>query len=376
MIISIPKESWRDERRVALTPAGVYALVKAGHTVFVQADAGAGCGFSREAYDEAGAKIAFSAEEIFTRGDLIVKVMPPTLEESRWIAPEKFLFSFVQLGVANPAVLEYLVQQRVTSVGYELIKNKEGNLPVLTAMSEIAGLLLPQIAGRYLETTSNGRGITLAGVAGIPASNILIVGAGMVGATAAQSFLGLGANVIVLDADLDRLRRLEALSHKMVNTALATPYNLERYSSYADVLVGAILIHGRKAPHVVTEAMVQKMKKGSVIIDVSIDQGGCVETSRPTTLSDPVFLKHDVVHYCVPNLPSSVARTASHALNNVALPFIEEVTENEWQAFIESEELRRGVYFYRGQCAHEEIASLLGWEFAPIDRLVAESAAS
>lgn len=370
MIISIPKESWRDERRVALTPAGVYALVKAGHTVFVQADAGAGCGFAREAYDEAGAKIAFSAEEVFARGDLIVKVMPPTLEESQWIAPEKFLFSFVQLGVANPAVLQHLMQQRVTTVGYELIKNKEGNLPVLTAMSEIAGLLLPQIAGRYLETTSSGRGITLAGVAGIPASNILIVGAGMVGATAAQSFLGLGANVIVLDADLDRLRRLEMLSHKMVNTALATPYNIERYSSYADVLVGAILIHGRKAPHVVTEAVVQKMKKGSVIIDVSIDQGGCVETSRPTTLSDPVFVKHDVIHYCVPNLPSSVARTASHALNNVALPFIEEVTESEWQAFVESEELRRGVYFYRGHCAHEEIAGLLGWEFMPIDRLV------
>jgi len=370
MIVSIPKESWRDERRVALTPAGVYALVKAGHTVFVQADAGAGCGFSREAYDEAGAKIAFSAEEVFARGDLIVKVMPPTLEESRWIAADKFLFNFVQLGVAHPAGLQHLMQQRTTAVGYELIKTEDNNLPVLTAMSEIAGMLLPQIAGRYLETSSSGRGITLGGVAGIPASNVLIIGAGMVGSTAALNFNGMGAKVTVLDADLNRLRQLEFLSHKKVSTALATPYNLERYLAFADVLIGAILIHGKKAPHVVTEAMVKKMKKGSVIIDVSIDQGGCVETSRPTTLSDPVFLKHEVIHYCVPNLPSSVARTASHALNNVVLPFVEAVTENEWSAFEQTEALRRGVYVYRGQCAHEEMAGLFGWDFVPVENLV------
>jgi alanine dehydrogenase len=370
MIIGIPKESWRDERRVALTPAGVYALAKAGHQVIVQSDAGAGCGFSTEAYDEAGAKIAFSTEEVFARADLVVKVMPPMLEECRWIPEEKFLFSWVQLGVANPKVHQMLMQLRTTAVGYEYIEDANQNLPVLTAMSEIAGMLLPQIAGRFLETTHGGRGISLGGAAGIPGSNVMIIGAGIVGSTAARSFLGVGANVIVLDADLGRLRQLEMLLNKMVNTALATPYNIERYIGFADVLVGAVLIHGRKSPHVVSEAVVRKMKPGSVLLDVSIDQGGCIETSRPTTLSDPVFIKHGVTHYCVPNIPSSVARTASHALNNAVLSFVEEIAENGFNAFKENPALRRGVYMYRGQCTHVEIAGLLGWEHADIDRLM------
>jgi alanine dehydrogenase len=370
MIIGIPKESWRDERRVALTPAGVYALAKAGHQIIVQSDAGAGCGFSTEAYDEAGAKIAFSAEEVFARADLVVKVMPPTVEECRWIPEEKFLFCWVQLGVANPAVHQMLQERRATAVGYELIENPDHSLPVLTAMSEIAGMLLPQIAGRFLETTHGGRGISLGGVAGIPGSNVVIIGAGIVGSTAARSFLGLGANVTVLDADLGRLRQLEMLLYKMVNTALATPYNIERYIEFADVLAGAVMIYGRKTPHVVTETMVRKMKPGSVIIDVSIDQGGCVETSRPTTLSDPVFSKHGVIHYCVPNMPATVARTASHALNNVVLAFVEEIATTGFEAFRENSALRQGVYIYRGQCTQAELASLFGWEYSSIDRLV------
>ena len=370
MIIGIPKENWRDERRVALTPAGVYALVKAGHQVVVQSEAGAGSGFATAAYDEAGAKIAFSAEEVFKRADFLVKVMPPTVEESAWLPPEKFLFSWLQLGVAGPKVHEMLMARRATAVGYELIETPEGNLPVLTAMSEIAGLLLPQIAGRYLETTFGGRGVSLGGVAGIPASNVVIIGAGMVGSAAARSFLGAGANVMVMDADLPRLRQLEMTLLKMVNTALATPYNIERYVAFADVLVGAVLIHGRKSPHVASESLVRNMKPGSVILDVSIDQGGCIETSRPTTLSDPVFVKHQVTHYCVPNIASSVARTASHALNNVVLAFVEEVAGSAWHAFRENPALRRGLYMYRGQCTHEEIAGLLGWEYADIKNVI------
>ncbi len=363
MIIGIPKESWRDERRVALTPAGVYALAKAGHHVLVQDEAGSGCGFTTKAYDEAGARIAFSAAEIFGRADFVVKVMPPTLEECQWLPEEKFLFSWLQLGVANPKALEVLRQRRVTAVGYELIEVRDGSLPVLTAMSEIAGGLLPQIAGRYLETTHGGRGIALGGVAGIPAANIVVVGAGIAGGYAARAFLGVGANVIVLDADLVRLRKLEILLDKMINTALASQYSLERYLEFADVVIGAVLLHGRKTPHVITEALVRKMRPGSVIIDVSIDQGGCVETSRPTTLSDPVFVKHGVTHYCVPNIPSAVARTASHALNNVVSSFVEEIASLEMQAFEENQALRRGVYLYRGQGTQEELAGLLGWEY-------------
>ena len=370
MIVGIPKESWRDERRVALTPAGAYALARAGHTVIVQAEAGLTSGFTPQAYQDAGATIAFSAEEVFARADLLVKVMPPTVEEWGWIPEQKFLFSTVHFGTADRRVHEMLRVLKVNAVGLELIEDSEQNLPVLTAMSEIAGMLLPQIAGRFLETNQGGRGILLGGVAGIPASDVVIIGAGTVGTTAARSFLGCGANVTVMDDDLKRLRFIEMLLAKMANTVLATPYNIERFVASADVVVGTVLIHGRKTPHVVTEPMVRKMRSGSVILDVSIDQGGCVETSRPPTLSDPVFVRHGVTHFCVPNIPSSVARTSSHALNNVVLPFVEEVAGNGALAFRDNPTLRRGVYLYSGECTHEGLAGLLGWEYSNIESLV------
>jgi alanine dehydrogenase len=370
MIIGIPKESWDDERRVALTPAGAYALTKLGHTVVVHADAGTGSGFPAEEYRQAGAAIVFSAEEVFARADLLVKVMPPTVEECAWIPEQRFIFSTVHLGTADPRVHEILRRQHTTAVGLEFIEDAESKMPVVTAMAEIAGMLLPQIAGRFLESTHGGRGVLLGGVAGIPASKVLIIGSGTVGTIAGHSFIGAGANVTVMGADINRLRALELLLSKMVNTVLATPYNIERYTKSADVVVGAVLIHRQKAPHVLTEAMVKNMRSGSVIIDVSIDQGGCVETSRPTSLSEPVFKKHGVTHYCVPNIPSSVARTASHALNNVVLSFVEEVGENGTAAIHDSPTLRRGVYLHDGHCTHEGVAALLGWEHVSVDLLV------
>jgi len=364
MIIGIPKETWRDERRIPLTPAGVYALTRDGHQVIIQEEAGTGCGFPRSSYEEAGASIAFSADEAFARADCVVKIMPPTPEESRSIGRDKFLFSWAQLGVTNPDVLKALMEQQTTAVGYELIEDQNENLLILTAMSEIAGLLLPQVAARFLETTYGGRGISLGGVAGIPASNVVVVGAGMVGLAAARSFHGIGANVMVLDSDLERLRRLQDLTSWSVNTALASQYNLERYVEFADVLVGAVFIHGRKAPHVISESMVRKMKKGSVILDISIDQGGCVETSHPTTLSDPIFLKHGVIHYCVPNIASSVARTASHALNNVLLSYVQDIANHGLGAFARNSALRRGVYLYQGQCTNAGLAQRMDLSFA------------
>jgi alanine dehydrogenase len=240
-------------------------------------------------------------------------------------------------------------------------------------MSEIAGMLLPQIAGKLLESTQGGRGVLLGGIAGIPASNVVIIGAGTVGSTAARVFLGCGANVTMMDEDLERLRMQEVLLNKAANTILATPYNIEKYVRSADVVVGAILIHGRRPPHVVTEAMVAKMRPGSVILDVSIDQGGCVETSRPTSLSDPAFKKHGVTHFCVPNIPSSVARTASHALNNVVLSFVEEIGAKEAAAFRDNTTLRRGVYLFSGHCTHEGLAGLLDLEYSNIDSLIAQA---
>jgi alanine dehydrogenase len=373
MIVGIPRESWQEERRVAVTPAGVHSLSQAGHAVITQSDAGDGCGFSMESYREAGAAIAYSAEEVFARADIIVKVMPPTIQECHWIGEGKFLFSVVHLGSANPEIHRLLRVQNVIGVGLELIEDREHHSPVVIAMSEIAGMLIPQIAGRFLETTHGGRGVMLGGVPGIPAAHVVIVGAGTAGSTAARVFLGYGTSVTVMDDDLKRLRAADFSLPKFANTALATPYNLERYVSSADVVLGAVWVHGRTAPHVITDSMVRKMRPGSVIIDMSIDQGGCVETSRPTTLSDPVFKKHGVLHYCVPNIPSSVARTASHALNNVIVPFVEELGQKGSDSFRTNFALRRGVYLFSGHCTHEGLAGLLGCECRDFDSLLSAS---
>ena len=370
MIVGIPKEVWNEEYRVALTPAGVYALSKAGHTILLQSEAGKGCSFADETFREAGADIVFSPEEIFARADLVVKVMPPTQQECEWMPPERFLFSMVHLGAHNPKVHEILRSKRTAAVGLEIIEDSDGSQPGRTAMSEIAGVLAPQIAGRYLETTNGGRGVMLGGIAGIPASNALIIGAGTVGTTSAKVLLGFGVNVMIMDEDLRRLRIVEQFMSQSINTTLATPYNIERFTALADVVVGAVMIHGKKAPHVITEPMVKKMRPGSVVLDISIDQGGCVETSRPTTLSDPVFKKHEVTHYCVPNIPSSVARTALYALNNVVLPYVERVGELEENAFSESDALRRGTYLFAGHCTHEGLSGLLDWECTDMDSLL------
>lgn len=367
MIIGIPKESLRDEKRVAVTPAGANALVRHGHRIIVQAEAGTGCGFSAEDYRDAGADIVFSPEEVFARADIVVKLMPPTPEECSWTAEQGFLLSGVHMGAVNPKSHTMLRDRATTAVGVELIEEGDLSLPVLTAMSEIAGMLLPQIASRYLETSMGGRGTLLGGVAGIPPSHVVIIGAGTVGSTAARMFLGAGASVTVMDKDLRRLRYAELQMNKRVTTALAAPFNVERFVASADVVVGSVLIYGRQAPHVVTESMVEEMKPGSVIIDVSIDQGGCVETSRPTSLSDPVFIKHGVTHYCVPNIPSSVARTASHAFSNVVLPFLVEIGENGVRAFRDNAALRRGTYLFTGRCTHAGLADLLGWKYESID---------
>ena len=373
MIVGIPRESWGEERRVALTPAGVHSLFRAGHTVIAQSDAGVGCGFSIESYQEAGAAIAFSAEEVFARADLIVKVMPPTLQECHWIGEGKLLFSVVHLGSANPEIYRLLQLKRVIAVGLELIEDADHHMPVLMAMSEIAGMLVPQIAGRFLETTHGGRGVLLGGLPGVPASHVVIVGGGTAGATAARVFAGYGASVTVMDVNLKRLRLVNSSLPRMVNTALATSYNIERYVRSADAVVGAVWVHGQTAPHVITESMVRKMRPGSVIIDLSIDHGGCLETSRPTTLSDPAFKKHGVIHYCVPNIPSSVARTASHALNNVIVPFVEDVGENGTHSFRDNLALRRGVYLFSGHCTHEGLAGLLGCEYSNLSMLLSDS---
>jgi alanine dehydrogenase len=259
----------------------------------------------------------------------------------------------------------------VIAAGYEFIEQADGNLPILTAMSEIAGNLLPQIAARLLESGNGGRGITLAGVSGVTPANVVILGSGVVGFSAARAFSALGAQVLVLDKNINSLRQVDRLLDKRVSTSIITPLLVERWSRLADVLIGAVLIHGQKPPNVVTEDMVKRMKEGAVIIDVSIDQGGCVETSHPTTLSSPTFVQHGVIHYCVPNIPSSAARTSSHALNNSVLPWVLQVANEGLEKTLQgNSSLRKGVYVYGGKCCQKTISELIDCEYVDVETLL------
>lgn len=371
MNIGIPKETAIEERRVALTPVGVYALVNEGHAVHVEQGAGKASGFSDQEFQNVGAQIVFSGDEVFRRSQLVVKVQSPTEEECNYLEQGKIVFSLLGLGIARKAIIKKLLETGVIALGYEFIEQSDGNLPILTAMSEIAGNLLPQIAGRLLESEYGGRGIILAGVSGVTPASVVILGAGVVGFTAARAFSALGARVLVLDKNINNLRNLDRLLDKRVSTSIITPLLVERWTRLADVLIGAVLIHGQKPPNLVTEDMVKKMKAGSVIIDVSIDQGGCIATSHPTTLSAPTFVQHGVTHYCVPNIPAAAARTASHALNNSVLPWVLEVANDGLEKTLQGiSPLRKGVYTFKSQCTQQAVASLIDCEYRNIDTLL------
>lgn len=314
MRIGIPKETLYEEKRVVLTPAGVDALVRAGHTVYMERGAGEESHFKDEEYEKVGAHIVYGAEEAFRRAEMIIKVAPLTFEEAQMLTDNQTLFSFLHLAVGKKNVIDILLKKKITAIGYELVEDDDERLPVLHAMSEIAGQLAIQVAERQLESFSKGsRGILLGGITGVAPAAVVIIGAGVVGVTAARAALGRGAQVIIIDKDLNRLREMETRFGKKITTVMANPYTISRGVKFADVLIGAVLIKGEKAPHIVTEDMVKEMKKGAVIVDVSIDQGGCIETSRITTLSDPVYQLHNVIHYCVPNMPAIVARKIGRA---------------------------------------------------------------
>jgi len=356
MEFGVPAEVRQKEYRVSLIPAGANSLAQAGHAVYVETGAGAGAGFSDDEYRDAGARIVYSAEEVWRRAQVIVKVSRPTAEEHGYFQGQALL-SFLHLAVASPDLLAALRQQRMTAISYELIQTDDGMLPVLLPTSEVAGRLAPIIAGSLLETmacwtldeTLGGRGMLLSGIPGVPPANVVILGAGVLGSNAARAFLGLGAQVTVLDADIRRLQRLDDLMGGRAVTLLSTTYNIERAVASADVLIGAVYVAGRRAPVLVTRAMVKSMRPRAVIIDFSIDQGGCVETSRPTTHRDPTYLEEGVIHYCVPNVPARVARTGSHALTNALLPYLLEIGRLGLEEAIRTNRsLRRGVSVYRG----------------------------
>jgi len=364
MRIGIPKETFFEEKRVALAPAGVDTLVQSGHSVFIQSGAGEDSHFSDEEYRDVGANVVYSPEEVFQRSELIAKISALTEDEINYLQDDQIVFSFLRLAVGKKKIIEKLLEKKITALSYELIE-KNGYLPVLQAMSEIAGQLSVQVGERFLESgTPNARGILLGGLTGVAPAAVVIIGAGVVGLNAARAALGRGAQVIVLDKDLARLQRIENLLGKNITTVVANPYTIARGVKYADILVGAIQLKGEKAPMIVTEEMVKSMKQGAIIVDVSIDQGGCIATSRPTTISSPIYEEHKVLHYCVPNMPALVPRTASFGLTNASIEYILQIAnEGLVHTLLGDPGLCKGVCTYNGYCSNEVIAENFNLEY-------------
>jgi len=358
MNIGIPKERRDLERRVGLTPYGVDLLARAGHTCYVETEAGLGAGFTDYHYERAGGHIVYSGEEAYGRVDLVLKTVRPTDEELEWLREGQIIAGFLHLASARRSKVEVLLDRHITAIAYETIEEDDGTLPVLHTMSEVAGRMAPQLAATFLQSNYGGRGVLLCGVPGIPPARVVILGAGVLGTNAARAFYGLGAQVFVLDRNLDKLRQIDQQFHGCVTTMVAYPFNVARVARFAEVLIGAILAPGARAPIVVTREMVRSMKKGAVILDFSIDQGGCVETSRPTTLRDPVFVEEGVVHFCVPNVPGAVPRTATHAFNNAVWPYLRLIAEvGLEQALAEMPALARGVATKDGKILNEPLAA-------------------
>jgi len=353
MIIGIPKERSAlkgiEEKRVSLSPAGVREVTAWGADVVVTSGAGVGAGFTDEEYRAAGARIVYSNEEAIRRADLVLKVQRPIPEEWAFFQERSALMAFLHLAVAPKEFLRALVEKRLTAIGFEIVQEPDGALPILRSSSEIAGKMAVQIAGRLLESTSGGRGILLGGIPGIPPADVVILGGGTLGYYAARSFLGIGASVYILDKDMKRLMELDRLFEGRVVTALATASNIEKFVAFADVLIGAVLVPGQRAPILVTTEMVQRMRPGSLIMDFSIDQGGCVETSTLTPSEEFLFTSYGVTHFCAPNVPAMVARTSTHALTNAALPYLREIVHHGLLGALKRDAaLRRGLYAFDG----------------------------
>ena len=364
MRIGIPKETLRDEKRVGLAPAGVDALVRAGHTVFIETEAGSGSHFPDQEYIDAGATIVYSPEEVYQRAEMIVKVTPLTDDVAELVQENQILFSFLNLSFGKKNIIEKLLKKNATAIGYELIE-KNDQLPVLQSKSEIAGQLAVEIGSKYLKSNvPSGRGILMGGIPGVAPAAVVILGAGVVGQNAARAAYSSGAQVIVLDKDLRRLRRIEKSVSKNITTVVANPMTIARGVKFADLFIGAVQVKGEKSPHIVTEDMVKTMKRGAVIVDVSIAQGGCVETSYPTTISDPTYIKHGVIHCCVPNIPALVSRTASYGLTNAAIEYIMGIADNGLaNALLGDVGLSKGVCTYNGFCSNEVVAETFELEY-------------
>lgn len=371
--IGLPKETSNDERRISLTPGGVSILVANGHEIYIEKNAGIDAHFSDNDYTEAGAEISYSAEELFKNSEMIVKVAPPTKTELNWMQPNQILFSALHLGHTSHEYLNSLMNKGVCAIGYEFIKSEDAEFPIVRMMHEITGSMSVQIAAHYLENSSDGQGIMLGGISGIPPATVAILGAGITGEYAARTALGYGAQVFVMDNNLTMLRRLENALDRRIITATANHQYLSTALEFADVVIGAAMTEGERAPCWVTDPMVQSMKPGSVIVDTVIDQGGCISSSVATTHSNPVFRKYDVVHYCVPNIPSNVARTATYALNNVIVPYLVEMGDagSIQDCLWNNTALRNGAYIYKKHLTKKGLSEQFEMPFRDIEMLIA-----
>ena len=361
MEFGIPREVRVHEKRVGLTPAGVAALTGAGHTVYLEHNAGADAGFRDEHYEQVGANIVFTPIEAYGRAQVVIKVARPMRQEFKLFRHGQAILSFFHLTVASPNLYQALSEREITAIAYEVMQEPDGMLPILVPMSEVAGQLAPIMAGQILTNPRGGRGILLGGLPGVARSVVIIVGAGTLGRAAARGFVGLGAQVIVLDDDVRKLRLVDQMFNGTVSTMIANAYNLRRVTSFADVVIGAVHKPGRRSPVIITREMVRAMKKGALIMDFAIDLGGCVETSRLTLLDDPTFEVDGVIHFCVPNLPAAAARTSSHALTNAIQPYLLRMAECGMECALgEMPALYNGVKLYRGKIASRRLAMALG----------------
>ncbi len=376
MIVGLPKEVKDNEYRVGLTPAGVRALTDAGHEVTVEQGAGDGSGFEDALYQKAGAQIIDSADDVWAKAEMIIKVKEPIEPEYPLMREGQLLFTYLHLA-PDPDLTKQLLKRKVTGIAYETITDRKGGLPLLTPMSEVAGRMAIQVGSHYLEKMAGGRGILLGGVPGVPAARVVIIGGGVVGTNAAKIAVGMAAHVTIIDNNLDFLRELDDIFLSKISTLASSAYMIHDAISNADLIVGAVLVPGAAAPRLVTRSMLKDVPNGAVIVDVAVDQGGCIETTHPTTHSNPTYYVEGVLHYCVANMPGAVPRTSTFALTNATLHYaLKLANQGFFEAIRGDAGLKAGVNTYAGHCTYQAVAEAQGLAYTSVDALVEVTSAS
>jgi alanine dehydrogenase len=376
VIVGLPKEIKDNEYRVGLTPAGVRALTDANHKVIVEKSAGEGSGFEDSLYQKAGGQIINSAEDVWARAEMIVKVKEPIAPEYPRMREGQLLFTYLHLA-PDKELTDQLIKRKVTGIAYETITDRRGGLPLLTPMSEVAGRMAIQVGAHYLEKMAGGRGILLGGVPGVPAARVVILGGGVVGTNAAKIAVGMGSHVTMIDNNLDRLRELDDIFLSKISTLASSAYMIHDAISQADLIVGAVLVPGASAPRLVTRNMLKDVPNGAVIVDVAVDQGGCIETTHPTTHSNPTYYVEGVLHYCVANMPGAVPRTSTFALTNATLPYTLKLANKGFFEAIRSDAgLKAGVNTYAGHCTYEGVSDSQNLQYTSIDELIETTSAT